>query len=112
MFRRSGCRFADKKMRQTNKRRAYSDSAGTEYALGMTAPLFQSSGDLIADRRFAIAQDLATRGDLAGAADLLAQAIEAAPRFLSAWFALGEVRASLGERDAAIAAFQEVCALD
>src|ERR1051326_6161943 len=78
----------------------------------MTSPLFQSSGDMIADRRFAIAQDLLARDDLAGAADLLAQAIEAAPRFVSAWFALGEVRERLGDRDAAIGAFQQVCALD
>jgi predicted TPR repeat methyltransferase len=78
----------------------------------MTAPLFQSSGDMIADRRFAIAQDLLARDDLAGAADLLVQAIEAAPRFVSAWFALGEVREKLGGCDAAIAAFQQVCALD
>jgi predicted TPR repeat methyltransferase len=78
----------------------------------MTAPLFQSSGDLIADRRFAIAQDFLARDDLAGAADLLVQAIEAAPRFVSAWFALGEVRERLGSRDEAIAAFQQVCALD
>jgi predicted TPR repeat methyltransferase len=77
-----------------------------------TVPLSQSSGDLIADRRFAIAQDLLARGDLAGAADLLAQTIEAAPRFTSAWFALGELRATLGHRDGAIAAFQQVCALD
>jgi predicted TPR repeat methyltransferase len=78
----------------------------------MTAPLFQSSGDLIADRRFAIAQDLLARDDLAGAADLLVQAIEAAPRFVSAWFALGEVREKRGDRDDAVAAFQQVCALD
>jgi predicted TPR repeat methyltransferase len=78
----------------------------------MTAPLFQSSGDLIADRRFAIAQELLARGDFVGAADLLAQAIEAAPRFASAWFALGELRDKLGQRAAAIAAFQQVCALD
>jgi predicted TPR repeat methyltransferase len=78
----------------------------------MTTPLPQSSGDLIADRRFAIAQELLARGDLAGAADLLVQAIEAAPRFASAWFALGELREKLGSRDEAIAAFQQVCALD
>jgi predicted TPR repeat methyltransferase len=78
----------------------------------MTAPLFQSSGDLIADRRFAIAQELLARDDVAGAADLLAQAIEAAPRFVSAWFALGELREKLGQRDEAIAAYQQVCALD
>jgi predicted TPR repeat methyltransferase len=77
----------------------------------VTAPLFQSSGDLIADRRLAIAQDLLAR-DPAGAADLLMQAIEAAPRFISAWFALGELREKAGARDEAIAAFQQVCALD
>jgi predicted TPR repeat methyltransferase len=78
----------------------------------MTAPLFQSSGDLLADRRFAIAQDFLARDDLSGAADLLVQAIEAAPRFVSAWFALGEVREKLGACDEAVAAFQQVCALD
>jgi predicted TPR repeat methyltransferase len=78
----------------------------------MTAPLAQPSGDMIADRRFAIAQDLLARGDDAGAADVLAQAIEAAPRFVPAWFALGEARDRLGQRDAAVAAYQQVCALD
>src|ERR1700704_2435624 len=74
--------------------------------------LSQSSGDLIADRRYAIAQDFLARGDLPAAADLLAQAIEAAPQFCSAWFCLGETREKLGERSAAVAAFQQVCALD
>src|SRR5262249_1010959 len=78
----------------------------------MTAPLSQSSGDLLADRRFAIAQELLARDDPAGAADLLVQAIEAAPRFVLAWVALGEAREKLGERAAAIVAFQQVCALD
>ncbi len=78
----------------------------------MSAPLFQSSGDLIADRRFAIAQELLARDDVQGAVDLLEQAVEAAPRFASAWFALGELREKLGRREGAIAAFQQVCALD
>jgi predicted TPR repeat methyltransferase len=78
----------------------------------MPIALSQSSGDLIADRRFSIAQEFLARHDLAAAADLLAQAIEAAPRFCSAWFSLGETRERLGERAAAIAAFQQVCALD
>jgi predicted TPR repeat methyltransferase len=78
----------------------------------MHIALSQSSGDLIADRRFSIAQDFLARHDLAAAADLLAQAIEAAPHFCSAWFSLGETRERLGERAAAVAAFQQVCALD
>src|SRR5258705_8869227 len=68
--------------------------------------LFISSGDLIADRRFEFAKDLEKRGDLAGAADLYAQAAEVAPGFASAWFALGEVRSRLGDNVAAVDAFQ------
>src|SRR5262245_14473191 len=78
----------------------------------MTEPLFQSSGDLIADRRYGIGQDLAERGDLAGAADLFAQAVELAPAFASAWFALGDAREKLGQDADAIYAFRKVVALD
>jgi len=78
----------------------------------MTTPLLQSSGDMIADRRFVLAEALSDRGDLAAAADVLTQAIERAPRFVSAWHALGEVRELLGDRDGAVAAFQQACALD
>ena len=73
----------------------------------MPARLFLSSGDMIADRRFEFARDLQLKGDLVAAADLLAQAIELAPGFASAWFTLGEIREQLGERDAAIAAFRK-----
>jgi predicted TPR repeat methyltransferase len=73
----------------------------------MPARLFLSSGDLRADRRFDFARDLQIKGDLVAAADLLLQATELAPGFASAWFTLGEVRQRLGERDAAIAAFQK-----
>src|SRR5271167_4663890 len=73
----------------------------------MPARLFLSSGDLIADRRYEFARDLQLKGDLAAAADLLDQAVELAPAFMSAWFTLGEIRQQLGERDAAIAAFRK-----
>jgi predicted TPR repeat methyltransferase len=72
----------------------------------MPARLFLSSGDLIADRRYEFARDLQLKGDLAAAADLLDQAVELAPAFVSAWFTLGEIREQLGERDAAITAFR------
>jgi predicted TPR repeat methyltransferase len=71
-----------------------------------SAPLFVSSGDLIADRRYKWAIDHAQRGDLAGAADILMQTVELAPAFATAWFALGAVRDALGDRDAAVAAFE------
>jgi predicted TPR repeat methyltransferase len=73
----------------------------------MPARLFLSSGDLIADRRYEFARDLQLKGDLAAAAELLEQAIELAPQFVSAWFTLGEIRQQLGQRDAAIAAFRK-----
>ena len=71
-----------------------------------TGPLFVSSGDLIADRRYKWALDHAAQGDLAGAAEILAQTVELAPRFATAWFALGAIRDRLGDRDGAIAAFE------
>jgi predicted TPR repeat methyltransferase len=72
-----------------------------------THDTFVSSGDVIADRRYGFGRDLAARGDLSAAADLFAQALEAAPGFAAAWFALGETRARLGERAGAAAAFGE-----
>lgn len=73
---------------------------------------FVSSGDLIADRRFEFAKELEKRGDLAGAADLYAQAVEVAPDFASAWFALGEVKARLGDNAAAVDAFRRALAAE
>ena len=70
-----------------------------------TGPLFVSSGDLIADRRYKWALDHAARGDFSSAADILAQTVELAPGFATAWFALGAIRDRLGDRAAAVAAF-------
>ncbi len=75
-------------------------------------PLFITSGDLIADRRYDAARHYWARGDLLAAADIMAQAVEAAPGFASAWFALGEIREELGDRDGAIVAFCEARAAD
>jgi predicted TPR repeat methyltransferase len=78
----------------------------------MATPLFFSSGDLIADRRYQLARELEKRGELAGAADLYGQAVEIAPGFASAWFALGEVRLRLGDAALAAAAFGKAIAAD
>jgi predicted TPR repeat methyltransferase len=77
-----------------------------------TGPLFVSSGDLIADRRYKWAIDHAARGDFAGCADILAQTLELAPGFATAWFALGAIRDRLGDRAGAIAAFEKTQVLD
>jgi predicted TPR repeat methyltransferase len=72
-----------------------------------TGPLFVSSGDLIADRRYKWAIDHAERGDFAGAADILAQTVEQVPGFATAWFALGAIRDRLGHCPGAIDAFDK-----
>jgi predicted TPR repeat methyltransferase len=74
--------------------------------------LFQSSGDLLADRRYGFAIDLAARGDREAAIDLLQQAVEQAPNFASAWFALGDLRETSGDRPAACEAFRRAQAAD
>src|SRR5215467_11031470 len=77
-----------------------------------TGPLFVSSGDLVSDRRYKAAVELAGRGDFAAAADVLAQTLEAAPGFATAWFALGAIRDRLGDRDGAVAAFRAASGAD
>lgn len=78
----------------------------------MKMPLFLSSGDPIADRRCQFAQELAGRGETAQARDILEQALERAPAFAAAWFALGEACERLGEHDAAEAAFRQALSCD
>src|SRR6266700_5234705 len=70
-----------------------------------TGPVFISSGDLIADRRYQWALEYLARGDRAGAAEILEQVLETAPSFAGAWFALGALRETAGDREAAVAAF-------
>jgi len=72
-----------------------------------TGPLFVSSGDLIADRRYKWALDQAAGGDFAAAADILLQTVEIAPGFATAWFALGAIRDRLGDRSGAVTAFEK-----
>jgi len=81
-------------------------------AMMASAALPVSSGDLIADRRYANARELERRGEFLAAADLLAQALERAPGFSIAWFALADVRERLGDRAGAGEAFRRARALD
>ncbi|WP_442971795.1 methyltransferase domain-containing protein [Rhodoplanes sp. Z2-YC6860] len=57
------------------------------------------------DRRYHWALDYLMRGDAEAAADILAQVVETAPGFATAWFALATIRERLGDRDGAVAAF-------
>jgi predicted TPR repeat methyltransferase len=74
--------------------------------------LFQSSGDLLVDRRYGFAIELAARGDRDGAIDVLQQAVEQAPNFASAWFALGDLREASSDHLAAREAFRRAHAAD
>jgi predicted TPR repeat methyltransferase len=80
--------------------------------MSQTGPLFVSSGDLVADRRYKWALDCAAKGDFAGAADILAQTVELAPGFATAWFALGAIRDRLGDQAGAALAFEHTRELD
>ena len=71
-----------------------------------------ASGDLIAERRFAYARAAADERDFGAAAELCEQALERAPRWAAAWFALGEAREKLGDLDAAAQAFRMSLAAD
>lgn len=51
-----------------------------------------SSGDLLADRRYAYAADCFAEGDAQGAAEMAEQALERAPGYAPAWFLLGRAR--------------------
>lgn len=70
-------------------------------------PFFVTSGNMTADRRYEFAQQYFKRGDLEAAADVMAQAVELAPHFAAAWFALGEINDARGKREEAIAAFRK-----
>jgi predicted TPR repeat methyltransferase len=70
-------------------------------------PFFVTSGNMTADLRYEFAQQYFKRGDLDAAADVMAQAVELAPHFAAAWFALGEINDARGKREEAIAAFRK-----
>ena len=71
-----------------------------------------AAGDLIAERRFTHAQAAAREGDWSAAAELFEQALELAPHWAAAWFALGEAREKLGDFEAAAQAFRETLVTD
>lgn len=52
----------------------------------------RTSGDLLADRRYAYAEACLADGDAHGACEMAEQALERVPRFSPAWFLLGRAR--------------------
>ena len=75
-------------------------------------PTLRSSGDLLADRRYAYADAAMKEGDHAAAADLARQSLELAPSFAPAHALLGRSKAALGQREEAVAAFVRALELE
>ena len=71
-----------------------------------------SSGDVIADRRADYAKMLAEGGEPVSAAELMEQALELVPGWAAGWFTLATYREKAGDAPGAIAALNEVLALD
>ncbi|MBB3608230.1 methyltransferase domain-containing protein [Rhizobium sp. BK602] len=71
-----------------------------------------SSGDVIADRRADYAKMLAESGEPASAAELMEQALELVPSWAAGWFSLAAYREKAGDVPGAVAALNEVLALD
>ncbi|MGZ3341913.1 MAG: tetratricopeptide repeat protein, partial [Reyranella sp.] len=71
-----------------------------------------SSGNLTADRRFAYAESLRAAGDAAGAAEVIAQALELAPNWAEGHFALAETLAECGRKTDAVDAYRAYLELD
>ena len=76
----------------------------------MSDPL--ACSDLTAQSRYAYAKAAAADGDWRAAADVLEQALERAPAWPPALFALGEARDKLGDAEGAAAAFRASLAAD
>jgi predicted TPR repeat methyltransferase len=74
--------------------------------------VIRSSGDLLADRRYAYAAAALADGDAPVAADLAEQTLERAPNYAPAWAVLGRARLRLGEEIPAREALERAVALD
>ncbi len=75
-------------------------------------PAFRSSGDLLADQRYAYAKAAVEAGDHAEAAEILAQVLELVPHWAPALFMLGIAEDKLSRRREAISAFEQAAELD
>ncbi len=78
----------------------------------MLPPVRLGSGNPVVDRRADYAEGLAEAGEFAAAADLMAQSLEMVPDWVPGWFRRAEWALAAGDRDAAIAAWDEVLRRD
>jgi predicted TPR repeat methyltransferase len=75
-------------------------------------PVHRSTGDAIADRRYAYATAAFVEADWQVAIDLAGQTLELTPEFAPAHVLLGRAQAALGHKDEAVAALSEALRLD
>lgn len=75
-------------------------------------PLNHTSGDLIVDRRAGFAAALAQSRDFAGAAEIMADALDLAPHWTAGWQLLGDYRSHAGDTHGATEAYHRVAMLD
>jgi predicted TPR repeat methyltransferase len=75
-------------------------------------PAFRSSGDLLADRRYAYAKAAVEAGDHAEAVEILNQVLDLAPHWAPALFMLGIAEDKLSHREEAIRALERAAELD
>lgn len=85
--------------------------SGLSKAAAMAGPVFLS-GDPAADRRAEFAESLAASGDLDGAREVMAGALELAPNWVAGWYRLGEWQEKAGRTDEADAAWARCVAID
>lgn len=74
--------------------------------------LLRTSGNVLADRRYAYAKGAFDDGDWSTAADLAAQAVELAPDFAPAHALHGRAEAALGHREPAVTALRQALSLE
>lgn len=74
--------------------------------------ILESSGDLLADRRYLYGSECARQGDLGPACELFEQALERAPQWPAAWRALARARRDSGDLSGALSAFEECLRID
>lgn len=75
-------------------------------------PIQTTTGDPIADRRFAYASAAFSEADWQAAVDLAAQTVELVPGFAPAYALMGRALAATQKREAAVEALNEALALD
>ncbi len=90
----------------------WTNSGHPFYKAVMTLYFGGTSGDLLADRRYSMALQLAEWGDHSAAADLLRQGLEYAPTWPPFHFQLGESLRQTGDMDGAQNAFSAYLLLD